>query len=113
MNATHHKDPARPQTSVVWGQVSGWVSWVSWGSGDRDGGVVDHERRLEGRVLHTPEPDRDRLASEGREAERLLAVAGGLVQVRVGRQRGGRTRDDLHLERVERDGGGRLTGVDV
>src|SRR3954452_7488294 len=78
-------------------------------SGSRQPDVVDDEAGLEARVLDDAEAERHGLAREGGDVERLLRVAGGLVEVGVGGQGGAA---DLHRELVVLSARGRLSGVD-
>lgn len=80
------------------------------GAGGVEGDVVEDEARLEAGVLGPGEGEAHGLARERRHVERLLYVAGGLVEVRVRRQC--RTAD-LRRQLVVRGGRGRLGGVDV
>src|SRR5262249_47478040 len=78
--------------------------------------VVHHEGGLQRNILRPYQEDPDGLALEGGYIERLLGIAGVLVQIREGRQRGKhrvRTVAYLHAERIEGDGGRRLRRVDV
>src|SRR5215468_9897394 len=80
------------------------------GLADGQGGVVDDEGGLEGGVLGAGEQQGHRLAGEAADVERLLAVAGSMVQVGVGGQGGPA---QLHGELVVLDGRGGFGGVDV